>query len=339
MAVLLGRPAEDPQVRAAHADVLADPATADLLGRLTDWETDQRVTGHDKPTFLPNLLALLADLGVGPEDDPRIGGALQAMLAHQDADGRFQSLGSTGGRAPVWASLPCDHHAVLETLARAGLASHPAVRRGFQRLLDDLGPTRQGPGWECRPDPAVGFRGPGRKGDVCPQVTLEALRALSYVPELAARPEIGAAVHTALGVWRDRGLAKPYMFGHGRAFKQGKWPATWYSALSLVDAVGRHRHTWQGADADPADTAALTELVAVLLAYVAGPDGRVVPRSVFRGFERHTFGQRRTPSDVATALLAVVLARVEPLRDAAAQVDVGALTSSKGGSGTALPPS
>ena len=94
--------------------------------------------------------------------------------------------------------------------------------------------------------PEVPFRGPGRKADVCPQVTLEALRAFSYLPPDDRPAEIVERGASSLRVWRERGTSKPYMFGHGRQFKRGKWPATWYSALearrhprALPGAVGR----------------------------------------------------------------------------------------------------
>jgi hypothetical protein len=37
---LLDRPRDDPARAAAHADVLADPGTRELLERLPDWQTD-----------------------------------------------------------------------------------------------------------------------------------------------------------------------------------------------------------------------------------------------------------------------------------------------------------
>lgn len=69
-----------------------------------------------------------------------------------------------------------------------------------------------------------------------------------------------------------------------------------------------------------------------------GPDATVVPRSVYSGYRNHSFGQKKVPSDIAAALLATVLVRVEALADEIASVDVLTLASSRGGSGTALPP-
>ncbi|MGZ5371316.1 MAG: hypothetical protein ACXWDE_05915 [Aeromicrobium sp.] len=55
----------------------------------------------------------------------------------------------------------------------------------------------------------------------------------------------------------------------------------WYGVPS---ALGRHPGLWRGVDADPADARALAELAASLVAYNVSPNGRVTPRSTYRGF-------------------------------------------------------
>lgn len=332
-------PADAPEVTEAHAAVLADAATADLLGRLSPWETEIPLSGHDKLEFAPNLLGLLADMGVTAADEPRIADILASMLQHQAEDGHFLALGRWRTLdAPVWATLPCDAHAIAETLARAGFGDDPRVRRAFDRITAGVADTAQGGAWLCVPDPHVPFRGPGRKSDVCPQVTLEALRAFSYLAPERRPPEVVSAGRVSLRVWRERGERKPYMFGHGRQFKRTKWPATWYSAFEVVDTLGRYPTIWDGPDADPADRRSLAEIAACVVAYNFDGDGRVVPRSCFRGFEEHSFGQKKEASAFATARTAVALRRVESLWPEIAAVDVLALGSSKGGSGTPMPP-
>jgi len=336
---LLDLPAGAPGVAAAHEAVLEDPRTRALLNRLRPWAEDAAVSGHDKPEYAPNLLALLGDMGIGPDDDPRIAAMLEEMLEHQDADGRFQAFGRwRGGDMPAWSALPCDSHAIAETLARFGHAGDPRVSRAFDRIAGDLGATEQGRAWRCRPDPAVPFRGPGRKSDMCPQVTLEALRAFSWLPPGRRPSEVVAAGGVSLRAWRERGSEKPYMFGHGRQFKRVKWPATWYGAFEMTDTLGRYPELCDGPKADPEDRRALAEAAACLVAYNVGTDGRVTPRSCFKGFEAWSFGQKRAPSAFATARVAVVLRRLGPLVDEIAAVDVTALRSSKGGTGMVVPP-
>jgi hypothetical protein len=329
-------PPDDPAVIAARRVMLADPATADLLARLTPWDGGAPLSGHNQPAFAPNLLTLLADRGLRPGDDPRVDGVLDAMLEHQAEDGRFETFAAPrGGEAPAWGALPCDNNAVVEILLRYGRGTDPRVGRAVTALGAGLTTTAQGLAWLCIPHTVTGFRGPGRRGDMCPQVTLEALRAFSYVDPAERPATLPGAVRSALGVWRHREDAKPYMFGHGKTFKTSKWPVTWYGAQAVVDAVGRYPEVWTD---DAEDRRAVAEITACLIAYNTDDAGRVVPRSTFRGFEDHSFGQKKAPSAFATALLLTVLRRVEDLAADVRAVDVRALPSSKGGTGVALPP-
>ena len=183
----VGRGPDDPDVRTAREQVLADPATADLIARLPDWEGGAGFSGHNSPAFAPNLLNLLADMGLQAADDARISDLLDRMLDHQDSDGRFQSFAPLrGAEQPVWGALLCDTHAITEVLVRYGRGDDPRVRVALDRMSADLATTAQGPAWPCRPDPATGFHGPGRRGDLCPQVSIEGLRTFSLLPEPCA---------------------------------------------------------------------------------------------------------------------------------------------------------
>jgi hypothetical protein len=266
---------------------------------------------------------------------------VEALLHHRDEAGRLAtpSIIRRIGPDPVLSALLCDSHAIAEILIRFGRADHPTVRLALDRMAADPVPTSQGTGWPCVP--SNGFRGPGRKGDICPQVTLQALRAVSRLPD-DRRPlppaELQEAARTLIHVWTGRGTAKPYMFGHGVAFKTVKWPPYWYNALGVLDAIGRYPELWRDAAAEPADRRAVAELAACLIAYNLGPDGRVTPRSCYRGFEAFSFGQKKRPSPFATALVLAVLRRFEGLAAEIESVDLLALGSSKGGSGTAVGP-
>jgi len=337
LTALLGRPDDDDDVRAARDASVAGPMVTGLIDGLPAWGGDAGVSGHDSPAYLPNMLAFLADLGVRAGDNDRIDNALDDLCAHQYDDGRFTAFGRAPGHPqPVWASLPCDTHLITDVLIRYGRADHPAVRHARQRITADLRATNQGLAWTCIPDPAVGFRGPGRTGDICPQVTLEALRAFSRLP-VADRPDgLEAVAGTVLGVWRDRGDHQPYMFGHGVRFKTVKWPPLWYGAYGVLDTLGRYPRLWR--NGTRATRSAIAELVACLIAYNVAPDGTVTPRSVYRGFTRHSFGQKKHPSPTATALLAAVVRRFSDLADDIAEIDVTRLGSSKGGTGAPVAP-
>jgi hypothetical protein len=337
---VLDRSDADDEVIDAHRRMLADGGTRALIDRLPDWEGGQPMAGHDSPKFAPNLLNLLADMGLGAGDSRRVDRLLAQMLEHRDASGRFQSYApSRGAGAPVWGSLLCDSHAALEGLVRYGHELDPRVVAGLNRMTEDLTTTAQGRAWPCLPDPATGFRGPGRRGDFCPQVTLEALRTFARLPEPDRLPGLLVVARVSLGAWQQRGEQKPYMFGHDRTFKTVKWPTTWYRAYSLLDALGRYPGLWRGKDASHANRCSLVELIACLIAYNMAEDGLVVPRSTYREFEGFSFGQKKKPSAFATAQVLTVLHRFDDLAAEVRTIDVATLTSSKGGSGLAVLPS
>jgi hypothetical protein len=338
LTALLDRPTDDPDVIEARRAVLADPGTQALIVRLPDWET-AAVRGHHRPDFAANLLHLLADMGLRGDDDPRIEALLEAMLAHQESDGRFASFGIPhGGQEPEWGSVLCDSHAIIEVLVRFGRDDDPRTMAGLARMAADLGETAQGHAWLCVPHSVSKWRGPGRKNDLCPQVSLEALRTFARLPAAQRPPDLLEAARTSLRAWRARGEEKPYMFGHGRQFKTVKWPAFWYDLHWALDTLGRYPELWRGSAARPEERRALAELAACLIAYNFGPDGTVTPRSCYQGFEAYSFGQKKAPSPFATARLCAILRRFDDLSEEIQAVDVLELGSSKGGTGTPVPP-
>ena len=336
---LTDMPGDGVEAVQARAAVLKDPAVKALIARLPDWEKDPVTSGHNSPRFAPNLLHLLADMGVGPGDSPKVDRMLDAMLRHPDKEGRFQSLGMwRGAPEPHWGALLCDTHAITEVLVRYGRGDDLRVRASLERMAADLEDTEQGRAWPCRADPESGFRGPGRKAECCPQVTLEALRTFARLPEKNRPAGLLGVARTSIRVWRGRGTAKPYMFGHGRQFKTVKWPNFWYDAHMVLDALSRWPALWKGRGARSEDRRGLAEMAACLIAYNFGSEGTVTPRSCYKGFESFSFGQKKIPSRFATARLCIVLRRLSDLSGDIAAVDVCALGSSKGGTGKPVPP-
>jgi hypothetical protein len=206
----------------------------------------------------------------------------------------------------VWASLPCDHFTILEVLLLFGRGDAPQVEAGLARVRETFGETTQGPGWLCLPDPVAKWRGPGRKNDVCLQVTVEALRLFALVPAASRPRRITDAARTVLRGWRRRDAEKPYFFGHGRRFVEGKWPPTWYDASAVLEALTSYPAVWKSKDAATVDRKSAAE-IARALASNFGPDGMVTPRSCYKGFESYSFGQKKISSPWATARLCAIL--------------------------------
>jgi hypothetical protein len=303
---VLGAPGDDGEVRAARAAVIAHPAVRAMVRGLPAWGPGLAFGGHNSPAFPPNALRLLHALGVRAGDFARIEGILDAMLARQADDGRLLTPGGTTGSSAKWASLPCDHFAILEVLLLYGRAGAKAVGEGLARVRDTFSGTPQGQGWLCIPDPVAKWRGPGRKADACLQVTVEALRLFALVPGSARPRGLESAARTILGAWRARSREKPYFFGHGRRFIEGKWPPTWYDASEVLEVLAAYPAAWKGSAAASADRKAAAEIVRGL-ASVFGPGGMVTPRSCYKGFEDWSFGQKKVPSDWATARLCGIL--------------------------------
>ncbi len=326
---LLGAPADDPAVMADRAAVVADPRVRALVERLPSWDTGFSFSGHNSPGFPPNLLRLLHGLGVRAGDFAQIERLLDQIPLHQAEDGRLLTPGISTGKAgdeTVWTSLPCDHFALTELLLLFGRpADGPGFGRAFARMRDTLTETAQGPAWLCLPDPVAKWRGPGRKGDACLQVTVEALRCFALAPADERPPGLHDAARTLLRAWRHRATEKPYMFGHGPRFIAGKWPPTWYDASAVLEALAPYPSVWSGAapgedrgscredrDSCREDRDSCREIAAAL-ATVFGPDGWVTPQSCYKGFEAFSFGQKKRPSPWATARLCGILRRFSPI--------------------------
>ena len=336
---LLDLPADPPDVVDAHTAVVESPGTADLVGRLGTWGDDTGASGHHSPNYRPNLLQLLADMGLRSGDRPEVDHFVHGMLGHHDEAGHFEAFGKIRRMAePVWSSLLCDTHVITEVLVRFGHGEAPEVVRAVRRMAGDLAGTEQGRAWPCLPDPVAGFRGPGRKNDFCPQVTLEALRTLARLPDDRQPGHVLDVARLALRAWCVRENEKPYMFGHGYRFKTVKWPAFWYDLHWMLDTLGRYPGLWKGEAASKGDRIGLSEMLACLVAYNFDDSGRVTPRSCYQGFEGFSFGQKKQPSPFATARLATVLRRFGDLAAEAVGMDVLTLGSSKGGAGTPVAP-
>lgn len=336
---LLDLPVDHPAVHQTHAAVLDAFGTRELIKRLPNWESNLSLSGHNSPAFAPNLLNLLADIGVLGGDDPKIEHLLDTMLAHQEENGWFLSYGtSRASPEPAWSALLCDTHAITEVLVRFGRANDPRTRAALARIIADIADTAQGPAWLCVPNTISGFRGPGRKADFCPQVTLAAIRTFAHLPAEDRPAVLLKVARTSLRAWQMRSAEKPYMFGHGYQFKTTKWPMFWYDISSVLATLGRYPELWQGPEALSEDRKALAELAACLIAYNFDLDGTVTPRSAYKGFESYSFGQKKKSSPLATAFLISILRRFDDLTDDILAIDVLKLSSSKGGTGTPKPP-
>ena len=337
---ILGEAHDAPDVAKDHQALLEDPGIRDLIDTLPAWDAITTAPDHHSPAFLPNRLNLLADLGVQGGDDVRIESLIDALLAHQDRHGRFTPVEANGGRPkPDSGAVLCDTNVIAYVALRFGRGDDERVGSALGRMRSDLAATPQGRAWQCVPERRPLFSGVFSKADVCPQVTLEGLRALSYLHGSGERPSwLLEAARTPLAVWRRRTAERPYGFGHGYQFKSVKWPNFWYDVLWALETVGRYPEIWSGPRSTAEDRRSAAELAACLIAYNFDDDGRVTPRRVYPGFERFSFGRKTAPSPFATARCLTTLLRFSELAEEIAGVDVGALPGSLGGTGAPVVP-
>ncbi|MHA1713148.1 MAG: hypothetical protein ACTSW4_03775 [Candidatus Ranarchaeia archaeon] len=308
---LLAVPVTNSAVKEVRTKILHHPTTQLLLGLLTPWKSSV-CKGHHRPSYPPNILKLLFDFGLTPGDHAAIKNTLSHMLEHQDSNGLFEGLirphgGKKEHDSGIWGSWACDHHIITEVLVRGGFAQNPSVKKAVKAIASTVEATFRGLGWKCSPHTRTGQRGPGRKDDVCPMVTIEALRLFAILPK-TMRPKQGDLVQagkTILSCWAQKN-SKPYLFGHGRRFQNAKPPFLWYDIISVTDALsyypGLHsEHSYQ-------------QMIQIIISN-ANPDGTYTPRSTYRLYAGTTFGQKKSWSPWTTLFCCRILNRSKDVLD------------------------
>ena len=280
--------------------VLADEKVQHLVESLpSDWAS-YLVKGHQKADYPPSVLLLLLDFGLTKNDFPQIERLLTQMLELQDENGRFQSLAMFPRSPPVIGSSLCDTHIITETLILGGYDSTEEVRKAIKFIADQLKETSQGIGWKCEPNSESKARGPGRKDDICPQVTLEALRVFSHVPTKDRSKELLDAGRTLLRCY-EQSEHRPYMFGHGSRFKKLRPPFFWYEIGSVLDAASRYTELTR--------EKSFNKMLDLVIAKADG-NGRFTPESVYLDFKDWSFGQKKVWSPWLTLYICRILKRV-----------------------------
>jgi hypothetical protein len=122
---LLERPKNDLQVQAARAEeMLAHARVQTLIGEVAGWP-GYPLPRHNDARHPIHKLSVLAGLGVRASD-PGLAAGINAVMAHQSAQGAFQTLvkispafGGTGEEQ--WAWINCDAPMLLDGLLALGV--------------------------------------------------------------------------------------------------------------------------------------------------------------------------------------------------------------------------
>ena len=299
---LLDREEEAPEVQAARAGMLTHPQVQALIAEAAAWP-GYPVKRHNDAKHSICRFSTLADFGVRA-DDAGMSTGIEAVMAHQSAEGDFQSLVNVpkafgGAGEDMWTWMLCDTPTLLYALLAMGLGDEPRVQRAVDHLVSLIDDN----GWRCIAAPELGkFRGPGRKADPCPIVNVYALKALAQVPELLDSPATRTGAEMLLWHWEHQGERKIYMFGIGTDFRKLKYPFVWYDILHVVDVLSRFPFVH-------ADTR-FREMAETITAQ-ADEDGRYTASSMYRAWKGWSFADKKNPSPWLTFLALRLQRRME----------------------------
>ena len=298
---LLDFPKTNPIVKKVRKFVLADERIQDLVHNLPDDWGSYLVKGHQKADYPPSILLLLYDFGINKNDFPQIEKLLDQMLNLQDDEGRFQSLALFPKSKPMIGSNLCDTHIITETLLRGGYDGTAEVQKALDFIVLQLKETSQGIAWKCEPNSVSKAQGPGRKDDLCPQVTLEALRLFSHLPKNKHPKELVNAGRTLLRCYEQSKEHRPYLFGHGSRFKKLRPPFFWYDIGAILDATSHYSELVQ--------ESAFQDMLSIVSSK-SDENGMFTPESIYLPFKNWSFGQKKVESPWMTFFISRILKRV-----------------------------
>ena len=301
---LLDRPEDDAEVQAARQAMLAHPQVKGLIEKAADWP-GFALKRHNDAKHPLYALSTLADFGLRV-DDPGMSPVVEAVMAHQSAEGPFQTtlrlykrFGGIDGEHWTW--MACDAPTLLYALLAFGLGEEPRV----QRATDHLVGLDEENGWRCRAAPELGdFKGPGRREDPCPIANVYALKALSQVPDLVDSAATRTGAEMLLWHWGPECERKIFLFGLGTFFRRLKYPFVWYDILHVVDVLSHFPFVY--------DDPRFHEMVDTIMEQ-ADAEGRYTAASMYRAWKGWSFANKKTSSPWLTFLVLRIQRRMETM--------------------------
>jgi len=268
---LLGRPAEDPEVRELAPLRDADPLVADLLARQApDGAWSGLGAGAQAGALLSTALAL-ARLGYLGYDGghPAVRRGAEWLLARQESDGSWP-LGAPGDdegeEAEGYSMRPLQTALPLRGLAACGYATDPRAERAYdwllaRRLEDGAWPTGIVAGTYGR---VGGYRRLAHSRWGCRSNTTAALTCLALHPVRRRGPEARRALDLLLGRETREAATLGFEVARTLGAEEARGHLTFYARYDLaqvLDLAGRI-----GATAED-------ERVAEMVAHVRGLQG------------------------------------------------------------------
>jgi hypothetical protein len=297
---LLDQSESDSRVQAERESLLADARMQTLVAQST-WP-GAALQRHNDAHHTLHKLGLLADFGLR-RGDPGIDRLLEAILAHQSAEGAFQSLVSIpaafgGSGEEQWTWLACDAPLLLYALLALGGERDQRIDKAVHHLTGLVDEN----GWRCTVAAELGrFRGPGRKADPCPIANLYALKALAQIPAMIDSPAAHRGAEMLLQHWELRATQKYYLFAMGSDFRKLKYPLVWYDILHVLDVLSRYPFV--------RGDARFREMLATLTSQ-ADARGRYTAGSMYQAWKGWSFADKKAPSPWLTFLTLRIQKRV-----------------------------
>ena len=134
---LLGESHDSPEVTAERRSMLEHPQARALVQAALAWG-EQPLKRHNDAAHSLYAISTLADFGL-TLDDPGVAEITQKLLAHQSAEGAFQSplmiSSAYGGTDSLqWAWLACDAPTLLYVLLSFGLEGDERAQKAAKHL-------------------------------------------------------------------------------------------------------------------------------------------------------------------------------------------------------------
>jgi hypothetical protein len=298
---LLGDRRED--LHDLKQEVLRDEKIQTLLNDITNFH-NKIVRNHKDPDLSIHKLIFLLDIGL-ETDIPQIKIAIDQILKHKDKNGVYQSLTNIpqhygGIGEDVFGWCLCDAPLLLLALQKAKIDYEQNIKQGVKHLLSLF----KEQGFPCSVSEEHGtFRGPGRKGDCCPNATFTMLKLLSEIDEYRNSDVVKSGTEYILSLWENSLERHPYMFYMGTDFRKLKAPSIWYDIVSVAGLLSKFDFVIN----DPR----FCEMID-LIKGKQDADGMFVPESVYQKFKGWDFGQKKTASPYLSFLCITLLKRLHP---------------------------
>ena len=190
------------------------------------WTTADLRWGKGSPFSTFDCILILKELGMA-NSDPMLKGAAQQILETWREDGRFRP-------APKSTIFPCHTANAARVLARVGLKNDRRLKKTFDYLLDH---QHVDGGWRCN---TVKLGTSAVTDASNPGVTLAALDALQFVPDLRTDQRLRKALKFLLDHFDSKRPLGPCAFGIGSLFSQIEFPFLRYNIFFYVYVLSHY---------------------------------------------------------------------------------------------------